>query len=73
MIESSRTRVLSGSDVQVSAAPVRVGGKLAPHKEPASDCEASIREIRDAANRLTEIHVQCSCGNTTIVVCEYTG
>lgn len=72
MIESSRSRVLSENDVQISAAPVRVGGIPLPPRESKAECEASVREVRDDANRLSEIHVQCSCGESTVVICEYT-
>ena len=73
MIDGAKTRVLSENDVTVSSAPVRVGGVLPVERpvEPEESCEAAVREIRAADGTLTEIHVQCSCGNTTVVVCEY--
>ncbi|MEQ9407233.1 MAG: hypothetical protein RIK87_05880 [Fuerstiella sp.] len=72
MIEGSRSRVLSGKDVRVSAAPVRVGGRTIHHDhQDAESGPATLREVRDADGNITEIHLRCGCGTTTVVLCEY--
>ena len=73
MIEGTKTRALSEKDVTISSSPVRVGGTPLPERQPdpVESCEAAVREVRDSEGTLQEIHVQCSCGNTTVVVCEY--
>ena len=78
MSEASRNRILSGGDVRVSAAPVRVGvnspfgaNGTPSHQHGDTDGAPQVKEVRDAAGNVTQIHVQCACGQTTVIECEY--
>jgi len=78
MSEASRSKILSGGDVRISAAPVRVGANSAfgsnagmPHHHGDADGTPKVQEVRDASGNVTEIHVQCGCGQTTVIACEY--
>lgn len=79
MTDVARGRVFRESDVAISSKPVRIGGRplsaAAPqpplHDDGGDHTEASVREVRDALGRVTEIHVRCSCGSTSVIACDY--
>lgn len=78
MIEGTRNSVLSGNDVRISNAPVRVGASVASTSAKAvlgetshASGKANVREVRDASGNIVEIHVQCNCGATTVLSCHY--
>ncbi len=78
MTEATRNRILSGGEVRVSAAPIRVGANSAmgmqsgsPHTNGEAHHAPTVKEVRDAAGNVTQIHVQCGCGQTTVIECEY--
>ena len=73
MIQQQRSRVLSQTDVRVSNSPVRVGDKdmTASVTHTHSSPEVSVQ--RNSIGDVVEIHVRCSCGETTVINCQYDG
>ena len=68
-----KSRVLAETDVRVSGSPVRVGRALpaAEDGEESRQADTDVSVKRDAAGNVVEIHVTCSCGELTVIACEY--
>ena len=63
----NRGRVLSRQQVRFSDAPVRLGSQA---RCPQSESSVSLRTDPDTGDVLAII-VQCSCGEVTVVECNY--
>ena len=70
MSDTTRGRVISGGQVRLSTQAIRVGGHSGA-EAAGSPGVGNVREVRDAAGNVAEIHVQCECGKVTVVACDY--
>ncbi len=74
---TATTRILPGTAVRVSDAPIRVGDIQAlramnpPPGDSSPPHETTLRVEHDAAGNVARIHVQCRCGEESVIVCEY--